>query len=207
MFIANDFINELIFSEKPSLLLEFLRNNNLIGKFPELNSLIGCLHEPFWHPEGDVWTHTLMVIDAAAELRQNFNNNDDKLSFMLGALCHDLGKPYTNDFDRGRIRSIMHDQYGIVPTETLLRKFEINNPFIIKKVLAYTRYHLVPMQFHASDGKVSDKAVKRLHAKIHIPDLVQLTRADHWGRTDEEAINKICHAADYLMERYIRIFG
>ena len=66
---------------------------------PEMLPLIGCEQEPEWHPEGDVWIHTLMVIDRARE------SNDDLdrprlLTVMLGAVCHDLGKPATTALHR-----------------------------------------------------------------------------------------------------------
>ena len=53
--------------------------------FPEMKALVGCAQEPEWHPEGDVWIHTLMVIDQA---RQRIDDLDraDQLILMLGAV-------------------------------------------------------------------------------------------------------------------------
>jgi tRNA nucleotidyltransferase (CCA-adding enzyme) len=200
-----EMLNFLEFSNKPSEYFQKLKYENNVGQFPELNSLIGCLHEPFWHSEGDVWIHTLMVVDVAAEIRHNFTTQTDRIAFMLGALCHDFGKPYTNQYDKGKIRSIMHDQYGEVPTDTFLSKLNISDYSIRDKVQSYVRHHLIPMQLYKSEGRVSDKAIRKLQDKIHIPDLVLLTRADHWGRNDEEAIKKLCPAADYLLDRFIKL--
>ena len=50
----------------PSLGLEFLRETNWLSLYPELEALVGVQQDPEWHPEGDVWTHTLHVCDAAA---------------------------------------------------------------------------------------------------------------------------------------------
>lgn len=206
MNIVNNLLIGALFSAKPSLDLENLRKINLIGYYPELNSLIGCIHDPIWHPEGDVWTHTLMVMDSAAELRESFSETKDKFAFMLGALCHDLGKPYANDYRDSRVRSIMHDQFGVFPTRSLLKKINITDQGICNKVESYVLNHLIPMQLYKSNGKVSDKAIKKLQERIHIPDLAQLTRADHWGRIDDEATTKTCPPADFILERYNQIF-
>ena len=65
-----------------------------IGCCPELLPLVGCEQEPEWHPEGDVWVHTLMVIDKARELNGDLDR-PRLITVMLGAVCHDLGKPAT----------------------------------------------------------------------------------------------------------------
>ena len=100
----------LVEGTTPSRGLEFLRHTALLRFFPELAALVGVAQDHEWHPEGDVWTHTMMVIDAAARLRQQ---DDDDLALMLGALCHDLGKPASTVQQRGRIRSPSHDVAGI----------------------------------------------------------------------------------------------
>ena len=79
---------------------------------PEMQPLVGCEQEPEWHPEGDVWTHTLMVIDKAHELNADLDRAR-LITVMLGAVCHDLGKPATTAVIDGRIRSIDHEQAGV----------------------------------------------------------------------------------------------
>jgi tRNA nucleotidyltransferase (CCA-adding enzyme) len=204
MINYTEFLFELVNSDRPSEYFEQIKHDNLISYLPELNSLINCIHDPVWHPEGDVWIHTLMVIDAAASLRHNFISDYDKCSFMLGALCHDLGKPYTTEYTDGRLRSLMHDQTGTIPTRILLNRLDIDE-FMIDKVISYVQNHLIPIQLYKNQQNVSDKAILKLQSRIHIPDLVQLTRADHWGRTDYDAINRKCKSADWLLTRYNKI--
>ncbi len=201
MYDFNEFLVELVFSNKPSLYFDYLKDNNLLGYFPELNSLITCLQEPEWHPEGTVWSHTLMVIDQAAELKHNFESDFEKTAFMLGALCHDFGKPFTTIYDNGKFRSNMHDTIGVIPTNSFLKKLNINDDITLK-VVSYVKNHLIPNHLYKNSQNVSKKAILRLESRIHIPDLVLLTRADHWGRTDYEAINKICKPADWLFQQY-----
>ena len=61
--------------------------------------LVDCPQEPEWHPEGDVWTHTLMVIDQA-RARNDDLDRPRLATVMLGAVCHDLGKPATTAVHR-----------------------------------------------------------------------------------------------------------
>ena len=81
---------------------------------PELHALAGCPQEPEWHPEGDVWVHTLQVIDQA-RTRVDDLPRPQRLAMMLGAVCHDFGKPSTTAFLDGRTRSIDHEEQGVAP--------------------------------------------------------------------------------------------
>src|SRR5690606_36866013 len=83
---------------RPSIGLEWLRRMNMLRYFPELAALIGVPQEPEWHPEGDVWTHTLMVVDQAARLRTAQYSETENLARMFRALCHDLSKASTTVF-------------------------------------------------------------------------------------------------------------
>ena len=91
---------------------------------PELEPLVGCPQEPEWHPEGDVWVHTLMVIDQA-RTRIDDLDKPEQVTVMLGAVCHDLGKPATTAFIDGRIRSLDHEQAGVAPTLALLDRLNV----------------------------------------------------------------------------------
>ena len=74
--------------------------------FPELLALVDCPQEVEWHPEGSVWLHTLLVVDESARIAEEERLPDDeRLRLVLGALCHDLGKPGTTELEDGRIRS------------------------------------------------------------------------------------------------------
>ena len=114
---------ERLFEEWKKLLLQgndltagltFLKDCGWIKYFPEIEALIGCEQDPEWHPEGDVWVHTLHCLDAFAKERISDNWEDLVVGFAV--LCHDLGKPLTTKIgEDGRIRSPMHE-----PKEKLL---------------------------------------------------------------------------------------
>ncbi|MBP5623000.1 MAG: HD domain-containing protein, partial [Thermoguttaceae bacterium] len=102
--------------EYPEIGLTFLRDSGWIDAFPELAALIDCPQNPDWHPEGDVWTHTLAVCNQAAKIVRAFKpelTNEEKLYVMFAALAHDFGKPATTRLDEnGVIRSMKHDKVG-----------------------------------------------------------------------------------------------
>ena len=115
----------LLLANRPSAGFALALDLGVIDRlFPELKALVGCPQEPEWHPEGDVWVHTLLVID---EARRRIDDLDRprQLTVMLGAVCHDLGKPPTTAFVDGRIRSIDHEQAGVAPTAALLGRLNV----------------------------------------------------------------------------------
>ena len=201
--LTNDLKRLLLNSEKPSDFFDYLKNNNKLNRFPELYYLIVTCQDASWHPEGSVWTHTLMVIDVAAELRSTYETEKDALAFMLGALCHDFGKPYTTIMKQGRIKSPLHDLMGLPPTNSFLKKLGLSEFFPV--VSSYIMEHLKPIQLYKNRENVSDAAILRLSKRINIVDLYKLSAADHWGRTDEEAIRRIHPAGDWLLAKYNEI--
>ena len=95
----------LLQAARPSIGLALALDLGVVDRlWPELKALVGCPQEPEWHPEGDVWVHTLMVVDQA-RARIDDLDRGPAVAMMLGALCHDLGKPATTAVIDGRIRS------------------------------------------------------------------------------------------------------
>src|SRR5207244_3012041 len=108
-------IEKLLLARRPSIGLALALDLGVVAQlFPELLALAGCPQEPEWHPEGDVWIHTLQVIDRA-RTRIDDLVRPQQLTVMLGALCHDLGKPVTTAVIARRIRSLDHEDQGLPP--------------------------------------------------------------------------------------------
>ena len=190
----------LLKGKRPSLGLEFLRQSTLVRFFPELESLIGVQQDPVWHPEGDVWTHTLMVIDEASKLRAN---TPDDLALMLGALCHDLGKPDVTEIVDDRVRSPGHDSHGTVATESFLTRLRAPNA-LSDQVKALVRHHLAPALFVQNNAGA--KGYRRLARKldaagVNMTLLYAVARADHLGRTTDEALARQFPAGETFLER------
>ncbi len=116
----------LLRSQRPSVGLEWLRKLGVVEKlFPEIQSLIGVPQDPEWHPEGDVFVHTKLVIDRARELIDDLSY-PRQVTVMLAALAHDFGKPATTEFIEGRWRSRGHEEAGVAPTESFLDRINVH---------------------------------------------------------------------------------
>ena len=198
--IFGEFTKLLMKSRRPSIGLEWMRNMDLLRFFPELGALVGVKQDPEWHPEGDVWTHTLMVVDEAAVLRSELADEKEQMSFMFGALCHDFGKPATTQFVEGRWKSPKHDVEGRKLVERFMSRMT-NESALIEDVVKYCEFHLRPIQFYNARDEVSDGAIRRLALKIDIRKLVLLAKADQLGRTTPEALERVFPAGDWLLKR------
>ena len=73
-----------------------------------------------------MWVHTLQVVDQA-RTRVDDLSKPERLAVMLGAVCHDLGKPSTTAFIDGRIRSMNHEEQGVAPAAALLDRLNVNS--------------------------------------------------------------------------------
>jgi tRNA nucleotidyltransferase (CCA-adding enzyme) len=167
--------------------------------FPEIGALVGCEQEPEWHPEGDVWVHTLMVIDQA-RTRIDDLDRPRQIVVMLGAVCHDLGKPPTTAFIDGRIRSIDHEQAGVAPATGVLDRLNIHTIDgydVRKQILGIVAHHLKPGMFRQSPTPVSDGAFRRLAEKVDLEMLARVAKSDCLGRVG----NFDCSAMDWFLER------
>lgn len=198
--VFEEFRKLLLKGERPSRGLSLLRDGHLIRYFPELAALIGVEQEPEWHPEGDVWVHTLMVVDEAARLRRD---EEDDLALMFGALCHDFGKPATTRRERGAIRSPAHDVEGVEPTQTFLERMRAPGR-LTRQVSALVRHHLDPALFVRNGA--TDKAYRRLARKLESAGisfelLLAVATADHFGRTTPEALARQFPAGETFLTR------
>jgi tRNA nucleotidyltransferase (CCA-adding enzyme) len=167
--------------------------------FPEMAALVGCPQEPEWHPEGDVWIHTLMVVDQA-RTRIDDLDHPQKVTVMLGAVCHDLGKPPTTAFVDGRIRSMEHEQAGVAPATRLMDRLNVHSLGgydVRAQVLGIVAHHLKPLAFFKSATPVGDGAFRRLAQKVDLEMLARVAESDCLGRTG----NFDCSGIGWFLER------
>ena len=173
----------LLKADCPSVFFtELRRMDQLDVWFPELKALIGVPQPPRYHPEGDAWNHTMLVLDYAARLRPQAEN---PLGLMLAALCHDLGKaPTTQVEEDGRLHAIGHEKAGVDIARTFLSR--INRE---KKLRAYTasmvELHMLPNMYAAQNA--GQKSFNRTFDKSLSPsDLLLLCKADVLGSSMTE---------------------
>lgn len=182
---------------RPSLGLEVLRSTGWTRFFPELHALIGCPQDPRWHPEGDVWNHTLHCLDAFAAHHRTGPREDDLVT-GLAVLCHDTGKPVCTVEEKGAIRSPGHDKAGV----RIARQFLEHLRFpacIIGEVLPLVACHMRPAVLYRDNS--SDAAVRRLSRDCgRLDRLLRVFIADAAGRPPEGPGNAP-EAAAWLRER------
>lgn len=143
----------LLESRRPSEFFECLREMGQLGYwFKELEQLIGLEQNPEFHPEGDVWTHTMMVLDRAAQFRPYAS---DPYAFMLLALTHDFGKITTTEFVNGAIHAYGHEIQGAEIAERFLDR--VCHGSDIKKYIV----NMIPNHMRPNKIAESRSAVKK----------------------------------------------
>jgi len=175
----------LMRSRRPSLGLKWLRELGALEQlFAEIKALIDVPQDPEWHPEGDVFVHTGLVIDGAHSLIDDLLYAK-QITVMLAALAHDFGKPATTEFVEGRLRSRGHEEAGVAPTESFLNRLNIHtlDGYDVRaQVIALVREHLKPGEFFKKRDEVGDGAFRRLARKCELDLLYRVAKADSLGR-------------------------
>ena len=178
--ITDELTKLLLLAEKPSLGFELMRELGIIVQsYPELAVMIDTQQEPEWHPEGTVWTHTMMVIDQAAKIIRRPENadftRDEQLQTVLGAMCHDFGKPATTSrqLKKGVMRwtSPGHQEAGEAPTLAFCERLRFSES-VVHAARMIALHHLRPSEYYLKKekGELTDasyaNAIRTLLKKI-----------------------------------------
>ncbi|MBU5335746.1 CCA tRNA nucleotidyltransferase [Intestinibacter bartlettii] len=187
----------LLKSEKPSIFFNTLKDmNQLSFWFKEIEGLIGIKQSEIHHPEGDVFTHSMMVLDEAAKLR---HQAEDKLGFMLAALCHDFGKTITTQVRKGKLTAYGHEVESAKIAKVFLDR--LTNKISLKKdVLNLVELHMKPNQMYNTAKKKS--MMKLWDDAIHPTDLILLSKADALGRGIKKDYDEIENALRASLKDY-----
>ena len=199
--ILPEFSKMLVKGQKPSKGIEVLRQANLLRYFPEIEALQGVPQSPEWHPEGDVYIHTMMVLDEAAKQRTGDPSFD--LPLMLGALAHDFGKPATTEEIDGKITSRGHEEAGVAPTKAFLKRMKA--PLALtKQVETLVDTHLRPAILPGTSGRKGYRKLGRTLSDADVsPELLAaLSKADVLGRTTDAALRRDVSSQDKFLEDY-----
>lgn len=178
--IEGEMKKALLKAEKPSVFFEVLREVNGLGFwFPELKQLIGIEQNPVYHPEGDVWVHTMEVIDRAAKWRDRVSS---PFAFMLSAVVHDLGKAVASVEINGVIHAYGHETEGLPAVRRFLERF-IGEKSVISYCLNMTELHMKPVAMLCQDSK--QKSFNKMFDESVAPfDLVCLAVSDKGRNVD-----------------------
>jgi len=150
---------------------DLLVNSGLMAHIlPEILVLQGCEQPPQFHPEGDVFVHTrLMLTLLPAQV---------SLPLVMSVLLHDIAKPatQTRDADTGRIRFNGHDKLGAEMTGTIMRRMKFPNDVIEPTVVA-VEHHMTFMEVK----KMRTATLKRMLSRPTMDDELALHRVDCLG--------------------------
>ncbi len=169
----------LLKAERPSIFFEKMREMGQLSVwFPELEALIGVEQNPKYHSEGDVWVHTMMVLDQAAGIKQYSSN---PLGFMLSAVAHDMGKAVATEIIDGVIHAYGHEVKGLPLVKSFMERLTSENA-LIKYVLNMAELHMKPNVIAAVNASVKSSN-KMLDSAIDPEGLICLAIADGLGKT------------------------
>lgn len=180
----------LLKARKPSLGLKTMLDLGIIEQYyPELFVLTETEQDPLWHPEGNVWIHTLQCINAGAQIiHREPMRVREAFVIMLSILCHDFGKPSTTIKADDRISTPEHESEGEEPTREFLNRIGVDND-TKEKVVPLVKNHLAPFSFYKAEfqkkEKITDGAIRRLARRLYPATIYELTlvaEADYLGK-------------------------
>lgn len=169
--------------------------------FPDLVALSKTPQSPTHHPEGDVLTHTFLVVDEAAKRK---NDAVHPFAFMLSALCHDFGKPATTIFNerKGDYTAYDHDIEGVSPAREFVKKI-CNDPFIIGYVTNMVALHMKPTMYARNNAK-EKKWFKMFAQSVCPKDLLLLAECDFYGRKTDKDFAPLKQRMNAMLDAWIQ---
>ncbi len=180
-----EFEKLFLLAPRPSIGLSAALDLLVIDKLlPELKAMVGCEQDPEWHPEGDVWTHTLLAVDNGANFAQAMPR-ERRLIVILGVLLHDIAKPQTTIIQDGHVRSPGHEEGGIPLASRILDRLNVHriaNFDVRGQVLALVGNHLKPSSFYKERERITDAAFRRLSRKCDQELLYLVSKSDAMAR-------------------------
>src|SRR5215831_5720362 len=145
---------------------ELLDQTNLLEQvLPEIKKMQGVEQPPQYHPEGDVWIHTLMLLEGLPAGCSN--------TLALGALLHDVGKPPTFRRAPDRIRFDQHAEIGATMAKEICRRFRLSNDDT-EQVLSLVANH---MRF-GDVTRMKESTLKRFFRLPKFAEQLELHRLD-----------------------------
>ena len=176
--IEGELKKALVKSKKPSIFFEEIRKmNHLDYWFKELKDLIGVEQNPKHHAEGDVWVHTMMVLDEGVKYLDKIDNH---FYFMLSCITHDFGKYVCTKIINGEIKSYGHEIEGVPLAKSFLNRIT-NEKKLIEYVLNMTKLHMKPHTLAADNSSI--KSTNKLFDEAIDPfALICIAIADSKGK-------------------------
>lgn len=193
-----DIEKHLLNDDKPSNFIQEALDTKLLDKYPfsMIKELQDVDQNPKFHPEGNVFIHTMMVVDEGAKNRDRSKN---KRAFMWTLLLHDIGKKPTTKLRKGRLTSYNHDIVGADMAGKFLEYFGEEENFI-NEVRGLVRWHMQSL-FVTKDMKFQN--IGEMLKDVDINEIVLVSLSDRLGRggLDNKEINDTFIQIDNFKEK------
>ena len=175
----------LLKGKKPSIFFDTLNKMNQLDYwFKEIKELIGLKQDPIYHPEGDVYIHTMQVIDRAVKYRDKCKSYE----FMLLCLTHDFGKIICSENINGRIHAYEHEIKGVPIVEKFIKRIT-NRKEVITYLKNMVPLHMLPNKC-ASDNSRIKKTNKVFYYSIEPKDLIYFSYCDRGNEDNSKYLNE-----------------
>lgn len=176
---------------------------------PEFNLLEKTQQPKDWHAEGNVYIHTMKVVDEMYRMLKDRCSEDEiggenYMIMLAAALFHDIGKPSCTEFseEKGDFTSRNHQYAG----ERIVRRVFYDEDWILREKLCWlVRKHMAP--YYILGGKDPKNEIRRLSwGQADVDMLLSLNMCDSWGSKSEkesrdasgERLLKLCNMAESL---------
>lgn len=181
----------LLKSRKPSTAFEWLREKSILKEvLPEVEVLARIEQGKKYHPEGDVFVHTMLALDV-------LKVEERSIDIMFGILLHDIGKAMIKRERKGNhITFYGHEEAGAQRVREVMERFTNNND-VIDSVEKLVRFHMYPSVFERS---IKSKTVKKLANNVDFYKIMKVHKADTLGRGVEADITYIDKALELYEE-------
>lgn len=194
-----EFNKHLMEDEKPSIYFRKIDDEDFFNKeypFIMLSRLKQTEQNPKWHPEGNVWNHTLNVVDNGALVR---GKSDDKKVFMWSCLLHDIGKPPATKVRNGKITAYDHDKVGEKLSVEFLNAFNCDKEFVYK-VSKMVRWH---MQVLMVIKNLPFADLETMVREVPVHEIALLAMCDRLGRGEatEKTIAEEKKNIEYFLKK------
>jgi len=166
-----------LLSPRPSIGMELLREMGALPFFSPLDLFEQTPQDPQSHPEGNVWTHTLMALDMMATLRTGDSKRD--LTRMFAMLLHDCAKPLTTVIKEDEINAPKHAKAGVEIAKNFLEKIT-NERTLKEEILPLIRYHGKVRKFYENAASIPQ--ILHLSTRVPLEELILVSQADYLGR-------------------------
>ena len=194
--IENEFTRILTESRKPGDALHTLQTVGLLPIIiPEISRLIGIQQPYDYHPEGDVYTHTRMMLNQIEEVYDNAVFTKQEIAYAV--LLHDIAKPDTYSFQNNKdsidkqIRFLNHETKGAIQADEILKRLKISKKQRTR-IVNVIKNHMIPFQ----SKNMRAAKLRRMMGDSSFPLLLELHRLDCMCSSDASG------SYTYLQEVY-----